>query len=63
MTGVDLKEANRIFWMVKGSLIPESWSDEAITQSYDSYFKRLWCNQSSELLMSGFEEAWEESNK
>ncbi len=56
------KEACRLFWIVKGHL---NTSPETIDSSYDSYFKRMWCNlqgQSAEDLgyLDGFEEAYKE---
>lgn len=59
MTYFELKEANRFYWLVKGQLIPESWNEKDIRDTYESYFKRLWGNheraQYGEL---GFEAAW-----
>ena len=39
MDEAELKEAYRLFWMVKGHI---DCSDETALQSADSYFKRLW---------------------
>ena len=38
------KEANRFYWIVKGSLIPQSWSDKDVEGIYYSYMKRIWGN-------------------
>ena len=38
------KEANRFYWLVKGMLIPTSWSDKDVERIYDSYMIRLWGN-------------------
>jgi hypothetical protein len=38
------KEANRFYWIVKGQLIPESWTDEDVEAIYHSYMKRIWGN-------------------
>lgn len=56
------KEANQLFWAVKGQLIPLSWSTKDILETYDSYTKRLWGNHESLVKsnMVGFEEAWQE---
>jgi hypothetical protein len=51
----NIKDAYRIFWMVKGHL----WaSEETILSCADGYFKRLWCNNEAYLHEEGFEEAW-----
>tara|TARA_R100001509_G_scaffold160491_1_gene128369 strand:+ start:435 stop:668 length:234 start_codon:yes stop_codon:yes gene_type:complete len=58
------KEANRMFYYVKGHLIPITESDEVVEKYYDSYFKRLWCMyQGGDELQRkepGFEAAWKE---
>jgi hypothetical protein len=59
MTYFQYKEANRFYWMVKGQLIPESWSDKDIIKTYDSYMTRLWGNcERAEYSTLGFEAAW-----
>lgn len=58
MTYFQLKEANRFYWMVKGQLVPESWSEDQIEQMYDSYFRRLWGNHEACVHEIGFEAAW-----
>ena len=59
MTYFQLKEANRLYWMVKGHLIPESWSEKDIAKTYDSYIQRLWGNcERAEYSTLGFEAAW-----
>lgn len=58
MTYFQRKEANRYYWMVKGQLIPTSWSDEDVMKIYDSYFKRLWGNHEAPYRQLGFEAAW-----
>ena len=57
MTHFQLKEANKFYWMVKGQLIPESWSEEDIMKTYDSYFARLWGNHEAHIHAIGFEAA------
>ena len=54
------KEANRYFWLVKGHLSPRSEPDETVEGYYESYFKRLWNNESQCLdeYQIGFEQAW-----
>lgn len=52
------KEANRFYWMVKGSLIPRSWSDSEVEGIYDSYMKRLWGNHEASIHETGFAKAW-----
>lgn len=58
MTGDELKEANRIFWIVKGHLIPAGWSDKEILSMQDSYVRRMWGNHEAVFREEGFEEAW-----
>ena len=52
------KEANRFYWIVKGQLIPESWSDKDVEGIYDSYMKRIWGNHEAPNHELGFEAAW-----
>lgn len=53
------KEANRFYWLVKGSLIPTSWKDEDVEGIYNSYMKRLWGNHERAAYGEvGFEAAW-----
>lgn len=56
------KEANRLFWLVKGHLIPISEPDYIVEGYYESYFKRLWNDESGCLdeYEHGFERAWAE---
>ena len=61
MTRFQIKEANRFYWMVKGHLIPESWSEKDIAKTYDSYIARLWGNNERAVYGTlGFEAAWKE---
>jgi hypothetical protein len=61
MTYFQHKEANRLYWMVKGHLIPESWNEKDIEKTYDSYITRLWGNcERAEYSTLGFEAAWAE---
>ena len=61
MTRFQLKEANRYYWMVKGQLIPETWSEKEIMKIYDSYFSRLWGNNERAIYAAtGFEAAWKQ---
>lgn len=52
------KEANRFYWIVKGHLIPTSWSDKDVEGIYNSYIKRLWGNHENCVHEDGFEKAW-----
>jgi hypothetical protein len=52
------REANRFYWIVKGSLIPESWTDREVEGIYDSYFKRIWGNHENVAHQDGFEDAY-----
>ena len=58
MNEKELKEANRLHWIVKGHLVPDSWDEKSIKQMYDSYFKRIWGNHENCVNEEGFEEAW-----
>ena len=54
------KEANRLFWLVKGHLIPISEPDHIVEGYYESYFKRLWNDESQclDVYEEGFERAY-----
>jgi len=52
------KEANRFNWMIKGKLIDQTWSDDAVEKTYNSYFKRLWGNNENYIHEVGFEAAY-----
>ena len=58
MTEAELKFANRLFWQVKGHLIPLTWSVSEIRKIEKSYFERLWGNHEAEIHLVGFEDAW-----
>ena len=58
MTKFQLKEANRFYWIVKGQLIPESWSEKDIMSTYESYMARIWGNHEAQIHAIGFEAAW-----
>ena len=55
---VDIKEANRVFFAVKGSLIPKEYTTSDIEGMYESYVKRLWGNHEAFIYDDKFEEAW-----
>lgn len=52
------KEANRFYWIVKGQLIPLSWSDKDVEGIYNSYMKRIWGNHEAVVHETGFTQAW-----
>lgn len=58
MTRFQHKEANRYYWIVKGQLIPDSWSEKDIMKTYESYFARIWGNHEAIVHEVGFEAAW-----
>ena len=62
MTTEQTKEANRYFWIIKGHLIPEGWSDIDIEEISSIYFKRIWGNHEACFREEGFEEAWTKRN-
>lgn len=60
MTQSELKEANRLFWIVKGHLIPDGWTENDIISMHDSYLRRMWGNHEAVFHEDGFEAAWQE---
>ena len=50
------KDSHRLYWMVKGSLIPEAWTQESIDKMSNDFFKRVWYN--TETSDEGFDEAY-----
>tara|TARA_B100001564_G_C20097504_1_gene427690 strand:- start:279 stop:473 length:195 start_codon:yes stop_codon:yes gene_type:complete len=50
-----IKEAYRIFFLVKGHL---NCSEETARACYDNYFKRCWYNQESWIREEDFKEAY-----
>lgn len=58
MTQFQIKEANRYYWIVKGHLIPESWSEKQVETIFRSYFERIWGNCEAYQHELGFEAAW-----
>lgn len=58
MTAFEHKEANRYYWIVKGHLIPDSWSENDIMSIYNSYFERIWGNHENCVNEHGFEAAY-----
>lgn len=52
------KEANRFYWIVKGHLIPESWSDLDVKKTYSGYMNRIWGNHENVVHEDGFHDAW-----
>lgn len=56
MSNEELKEAARLFWIIKGHLTDE----DTMKESYNGYFRRLWGNHENVVHEEGFEEAWTE---
>ena len=54
------KEANRLHWMFKGSLLPQNLSPFELEQEYFRYFNKGWCIVDPDNSLEGFEEAWRE---
>lgn len=54
----EIKEANRYYWIIKGMLIPESWSSVEVEGIFNSYMYRIWGNHEAIVHEDGFEEAW-----
>jgi hypothetical protein len=59
MTKFQIKEANRFYWIVKGQLIPESWSEKDVEETYHSYMERIWGNHENVAHAVGFEAEWQ----
>jgi hypothetical protein len=60
MTEEQIKEANRYYWIIKGQLIPSSWTEDQIRAILDSYFARIWGNIEAYVHEEGFEQAWQQ---
>ncbi|MBR19634.1 MAG: hypothetical protein CMA64_05765 [Euryarchaeota archaeon] len=56
----ELKEAYRLFWLVKGHI---ATSPETALSSADGYFKRLWIDGSNGAPIYEYEEGFEEAYK
>ena len=54
------REANRLHWMFKGSLLEEGISIFELEQQYNRYFKKGWGVVDPSNSLIGFDEAWEE---
>jgi hypothetical protein len=55
------KEANRLYYAVKGQLIPDAWSQKDIDRMYHQYTKRIWGNSERlEYTEKPFEKMWKE---
>ena len=59
----EIKEANRLMWMVKGTLIPDGYTVTNVNSILKSYFKRIWYNEEAYMHEEGFEDAWEKDGK
>ena len=55
---LNIKEANRVFFAVKGGLIPKEYTYYDIKTMYASYIKRLWGNHEAFSRDDLFEKAW-----
>ena len=54
------REANRLHWMFKGSLLPAGTSKFELEQNYNRYFKKGWGVVDPSNSLIGFDEAWAE---
>ena len=64
MSPEDLKEANRLYWIVKGMLIPQTWDEKSIASILRSYTEREWHNhEATSVHEEGFAQAWKDRNK
>jgi isopenicillin N synthase-like dioxygenase len=62
LSDYQIKEANRYYWIVKGQLIPDTWSVADVSRIYDSYFVRIWGNNENYVHEDGFKHAWNKRN-
>jgi hypothetical protein len=59
LTPEEIKEANRLYWIVKGQLIPDTWDEASVQSILKDYARRIWHNhEATSVHESGFEEAW-----
>ena len=55
------KEANRLFYAVKGHMIPVDWSERDVIKMIEQYTVRLWNNNERiPTIEEKFEKAWKE---
>ena len=55
------KDANELYFAVKGQLIPDSWSQKDIDRMVDNYIARLWGNcERLPRTSERFESVWKE---
>ena len=52
------REANRLHWMFKGSLLPVGISKFELEQQHNRYFKKGWGVVDPSNSLIGFDEAW-----
>lgn len=63
LSDYQIKEANRYYWIVKGQLIPDTWSAADVYRIYDNYFVRIWGNHENCVHDADFENAWNNRNR
>ena len=57
------KEANKLYYAVKGQLIPHTWSQRDVIRMVDSYTHRLWGNNERlPNIEEKFKSVWEKAN-
>ena len=55
------KDANELYFAVKGQLIPDSWSQKDVDRMVDNYITRLWGNcERLPRTSERFESVWKE---
>ena len=55
------KEANKIYYAIKGQLIPDTWSQKDIDRMLKHYTKRLWGNNERLVYIEErFEKTWKQ---
>lgn len=58
---ISKKDANKLFYAIKGQTIPSDWSESDICRMVDSYTQRLWGNSERMVYAEDrFEKAWKE---
>ena len=64
MTEGEIRERHRVFFSVKGMLIPKEYSAKDIEDMYYSYMKRTWGNQEIHVnAQEDFDKLWEANKK
>jgi len=64
MTEEEIRDRHRVFFSVKGMLIPKEYSAKDIEDMYYSYIKRTWGNHEIHInAQEDFDKLWEVNKK